>query len=139
MIYPILESIIYTGLCWMLIGYIDAYFSPLVASSAHNVVLGIWVFLFLVRSIVPIIRLRRRKIMVTDQRVILHNAAIRGNWESIPLQDVRDVARKRKDIYLAVAGHDRSIYLPKVPKAKKVVEVLTQLIRVHQAPAPATF
>lgn len=137
MIYPILESIIYTGISWIIIGYVDAHFSLGVAGVVHNMMLVFWLLLLLLRCVLPMIRLRRRKIMVTNQRIILHTAALRGTWESIPLSQVRDVARRRKDIYLAVAGNDRSIYLPKVPKAKRAVEVIEQLIARPQEAAPA--
>lgn len=138
MIYPALESIIITGLCWMAIGYVDANVSFVDPAAIHNILVVLWSVLVLLRCVVPIIRQRNRRIMVTNQRVILRTATFRGTWESIPLDAVRDVARRRKDIFLAVAGHDRSIYLPKVPKAKKVVAVLEDLTAAYR-PTTVTY
>ncbi|MDO4928892.1 MAG: hypothetical protein Q3976_07525 [Corynebacterium sp.] len=133
MIYPALESIIITGLCWMAIGYVDAHVSLVNPAIMHNTLVVLWIILLLLRCVVPIIRQRNRRIMVTNQRVILRTATFRGTWESIPLDAVRDIARRRKGIFLAVAGHDRSIYLPKVPKAKKVVAVLEDVTDAYRA------
>lgn len=82
---------------------------------------GLWAALALWRFALPVLRARKERVIVTDQRVILRAQGIMGASESIPLRAVRHVGRKRKNISLAVSGYQRPIMLANVAKAKHVV------------------
>ncbi|ADL09980.1 hypothetical protein [Corynebacterium pseudotuberculosis] len=119
LIYPVCELLLITGVCWMLIGYLDR--DPQDSVQLRNAVVGLWAALALWRFALPVLRARKERVIVTDQRVILRAQGIMGASESIPLRAVRHVGRKRKNISLAVSGYQRPIMLINVAKAKHVV------------------
>ena len=80
MLFPALELIIITGITWIIIGYMDsdkaAWFLD---TNIRNLMVGIWAALSLWRFVLPTIRLRNRRIMVNDERIIIHSAN-RSRW-----------------------------------------------------------
>ena len=90
MLFPALELIIITGITWIIIGYMDsdkaAWFLD---TNIRNLMVGIWAALSLWRFVLPTIRLRNRRIMVNDERIIIHSATLRPTTHTIPLKSIR--------------------------------------------------
>ncbi|AZA09844.1 hypothetical protein [Corynebacterium pseudopelargi] len=121
LLYPVMELVVITGLCWMGIGWMDrehTFLDP--GPMLRNALVGLWFILVLLRFVLPVIGARRRRIIVTDHRIIARDAGLSSKVESIPLSTVRHVQRRRKDITLSVAGLDHLVLLESVPKAKTV-------------------
>lgn len=128
--FAVLELILITGLGWMAIGYLDR---PDVISTVppelRNAVVLIWLALSTWRFILPVLRSRRRRFMVTDRRVMVRAGRFRARTDSIPLHQIRGINRRRNRISLALAGHERPIFFRDVPRAKKVVTTLDRQLR----------
>ncbi|AZA10848.1 hypothetical protein [Corynebacterium gerontici] len=121
LLYPVLELIVITGVCWMAIGWMDrdqTFLDP--GSLMRNGVVALWFVLVLLRFVLPVVAARRRRIIVTNQRIIARDAGLGSRVDAIYLSSIRHVGRKRKDITLSVAGLDHLVLLESVPKAKLV-------------------
>ena len=119
--YPVLELVVITGLAWMGIGYLDSPNVPwIVDMNLRNGVVGLWAILVVLRFLLPVVRLRRRRLLVTNRRVTIRNAGFRGASYTIPLNAVREVGRRRSTILLSVRGHDRPVLISEVPRTRKV-------------------
>lgn len=120
--FPVLELILITGLSWMGIGYLDR---PDVIAAVplelRNAVVVIWLALITWRFLLPVLRSRRRRFMVTDRRVMVRAGRFGARVDSIPLQQIRGINRRRNRISLALAGYERPLFFKDVPRAKKVV------------------
>lgn len=134
MLFPVLELIIITGICWMGIGYFDRLpdmfgyvpamdFPP----GTRDLILGVWVALGLWRFLLPLIRQRRFRITVTDRKLLVRPSGLRSRYDSIPLSYMQGVQRRRKTLILGVGGQSRPYVVNDVPKVKKVESVLRDL------------
>lgn len=132
--FPVLELILVTGLSWMLVGWLDRP-DMVVDPQLRNTVVLIWAVLALWRFALPLLKARRRRFVVTDRRIVVRAGTLRGRTDSIPLQDIRSVTRRRSGITLAVSGYDRPLHFPDVPRAKKV----TQMIESSLPPRPMIY
>ncbi|QPK78704.1 hypothetical protein G7Y31_09155 [Corynebacterium lizhenjunii] len=121
LVFPALELMLITGLCWMAIGWLDAQWGEV---QVRNAVVVLWAGLGLWRGVLPVFRARRRRFMVTNTRVIARNGK---QVDSIPLHDIAGVRRRRGGISLAIRGYERPLYYPEVPKAKKIERTIEQL------------
>ncbi|MDY5785252.1 MULTISPECIES: PH domain-containing protein [unclassified Corynebacterium] len=125
LIFPLLELIVVTGLCWMAIGWMDVNG---IDAIFRNAVVGLWALLALLRFVMPVARSRRRRFTVTNRRVIARGGA--GRADSIPLQQIHSARTARGGVSLAVYGFERPLHYADVGKAKKVQRVLNaQLAR----------
>lgn len=121
LLYPVVELIVITGLCWMGIGWMDRDETTLDPGMfVRNGLVALWFVLVLLRFVLPVIAARRRRIIVTDQRIIARDAGLGSGVDSIYLSSIHHVGRKRRDITLSVAGLDHLVLLESVPKAKSV-------------------
>lgn len=134
MLFPVLELIIITGVCWMAVGYFDRLpdmFGYIPATDfppgTRDLILGIWVVLSLWRFGLPLLRQRRYRITVTDRKLLVRPSGLRSRYDSIPLSYMHAVQRRRKTLILGVGGQSRPYVLNNVPKAKKVESVLKDL------------
>ena len=125
LIFPFLELIIITGLCWIAIGWMDA---GMVDSAIRNAVVGVWAVLALWRFVLPLIRQRRQRFMVTNKRVIFVPGG-RGRTESIPLMQIRGVRKRRGGIDIGVLGYGVPVRFPDVGKAKRVQALIEGQLR----------
>lgn len=126
---PVCELLLITGLCWMGIGFLDkSALDPNNDPTMRNGVVLLWAVLSCWRFALPVVRARKERIIVTNQRIILRAPGLMGAKESIPFHAVRYIGRIRKNISLAVAGYSRPILLPNVAKAKYVVNEIEQHI-----------
>lgn len=123
--FPTLELILVTGLSWMLIGWLD---QPGMDTDPQlrNAVLLVWLLLAVWRFVLPLLKARRRRFVVTDQRLVVRAGEFGSRTDSIPFQDIRSVQRRRNGIFLAIIGYDRPLYFPDVPRAKRVAAMIEE-------------
>lgn len=130
-VFPFLETLATTGLVWIAIGYLDnphtVSFEPIV----RNVLVAVWALLLLFRFIMPVIRARRKRFILTNHRIIARGPGLRAGVDSIPLRQVRSARRYRGGISVALYGHDRPLYFPEIPKARKVEALISQSLTHH--------
>lgn len=116
LVFPFLELIIATALSWMVVGWMD---TAGVDAGIRNAVVGIWFLIVLWRFVLPLIRLRRQRFVVTNKRVLFVLGG-RGRTESIPLMQIRGVRRRRGGIDIVVLGYGEAVHFPDVGRAKRV-------------------
>lgn len=129
LIFPMLELITITGLAWIVIGYMDsANAAWFITPQLRNGFVGIWALLALWRFVLPVIRLRNRRVIVTDERITIRSAGLRAQTNTIPLHAVREVGRKHNTLYLRVAGQPQPIMVPDVACARRVQAEIESVI-----------
>lgn len=116
LVFPFLELIIATALSWMVVGWMD---TAGVDAGIRNAVVGIWFLIVLWRFVLPLIRLRRQRFVVTNKRVLFVPGG-RGRTESIPLMQIRGVRRRRGGLDIGVLGYGEAVHFPDVGRAKRV-------------------
>lgn len=123
--YPAMILILITALCWMGIGFIDQPQPNVVIDTGmRNLFVGLWALLAVWFFVRPVLKLRRKRVILTDRRLILRASGFSGYSESIPLGAIRMVGRKGSTITLGVHGYGRMIAIPDVPKARKVADLI---------------
>ena len=125
LIFPFLELIIATALSWMLIGWMDA---SGVDVGIRNAVVGIWFLIVLWRFVLPLIRLRRQRFVVTNKRVLFVPGG-RGRTESIPLMQIRGVRRRRGGLDIGVLGYGEAVHFDDVGRSKRVQALIEEQLR----------
>lgn len=120
MLYPFLEVLIITALSWMLIGWMDRP-ENMIDPQLRNIMVLIWLLLVLWRFIVPLIRTRRQRFMVTNKRVVVKQGRA---TESIPLAQISGARRYRGGINIGVYGYAQPVYFPEVGRVKRVEELI---------------
>ena len=141
MLFPALELIIITGITWIIIVYMDsdkaAWFLD---TNIRNLMVGIWAALSLWRFVLPTIRLRNRRIMVNDERIIIHSATLRPTTHTIPLKFIRAVNRKRNELILTVIGQPQPVVLRDVAYSRRVQEeMLAAMDRTPERQEQASY
>ncbi|MEX3507015.1 hypothetical protein VVR85_06390 [Corynebacterium sp. LK2590] len=131
LVFPLLELILITGVCWIAIGWLDAQGADL---RLRNALVVLWGALSVWRFVLPVIRSRRKRFIVTDRRVIARAARLGGRTDSIPLRDIVGARRRRGGISLAIRGYDQTLYFPDVPKTKKVEAAIGDQLRALRSP-----
>ncbi len=126
--FPFLELLLITALCWMAVGFMDQPGSAWDVNLRNGVV-GLWLALSAWRFGLPVIRARRRRFIVTDQRVIARSGTLRSRVDSIPFHQIHSVRRRRRGISIAVYGYDRPIFFEDVPKTKRVEKMIGASLR----------
>ena len=124
LVFPLLETIVLTGVCWMAVGWMDVQD---IAAGFRNFVVGLWVLLVGLRFVTPVIASRRNRFVLTDRRVLARSG--RGGADSIPLQQIHSARRSRGGLSLAVYGYEHPLHYPAVGKAKKVEKLLNGQLR----------
>ncbi|RNE48778.1 hypothetical protein [Corynebacterium alimapuense] len=130
--FPVLELILITGLCWMAIGWLDRP-EQLVDIRLRNSVVWVWAALATWRFVLPLLRSRRRRFMLTDRRLIVRAEGFRAPVDSIPLRDIRTIQRRRNAISLSIQGLPRPLYFSGIPRAKKVTSLIESSLPPTQA------
>ena len=121
---PVVELLVLTGVFWIGVGYLDRD----VYGEGYwwrNLVVLAWALCVLWRFVLPLIKQRRRRFVVTDTEIRMRNAGLFSRTVTIPLPAVRGAGRYRNMITL----HTRSgpVYVEGVPKAKKITDTINQL------------
>lgn len=128
--YPVVELTLITGLFWMGIGFVDAPQPAVVIDTGmRNIIVGLWAIMVLWRFVVPVLSARRRRLILTDRRLILRAPGLSGYSESIPLGAVRHVGRRGKTILLSVQGYDRYVSIPDIPRSRRVADLIESSLR----------
>lgn len=128
LVFPLLELILITGVVWIAIGWADVnVFNPLV----HNGLVILWGLLAAWRFLLPVVRARRKRFIVTNQRVIAREGK---RMASVPLGDIAGVRRRRGGISLAIRGYDRAMYFPELPKNRKLERVIDDAVQEYRDP-----
>ncbi|MBZ8176846.1 hypothetical protein GP475_03080 [Corynebacterium poyangense] len=123
MVFPVLELVAMTGIFWIGIGWLDRGIVA-VDMQQRNLVVLLWMALVVWRFIVPLLRSRRQRFILTNHRILVRAPKLRAPLDSIALRDVRGAARRRGGISLAVAGYRRPMFFPQIPRAKKVAAMI---------------
>ena len=127
LVVPLAELVLISGLSWLAVGWIDAngqtYVGPAEVALAHNIVVAIFLILSLWRFVVPVVRRGQDRVQVTNRRVVITAG---GRAQSFPLADIRGVRRRGRRLLISAAGYDRAIATPKVGKARKVEQLISQ-------------
>ena len=126
--FPLLELILITGVAWIAIGWADVnIFNPLV----HNGLVVLWGVLAAWRFLLPLVRARRKRFIVTNQRVIAREGK---RTASVPMGDIAGVRRRRGGISLAIRGYDRAMYFPELPKNRKLERIIDDAVQEYRDP-----
>lgn len=134
---PVLELIVLTGLAWMGIGWMDVNGVPSIAGitpgdypTVRNGLVGLWAIMILWRFVLPVIRQRRKRFIVTNQRIIARTGSLGGRADNIWLGDILTARRRRGGISLAIRGYEHGIFVPDVAKNKQIEKLIQrQLLR----------
>lgn len=119
MVFPLLELVVITAVCWMAIGWMDA---NVAAPAARNLIVAVWAVVGLIRFLWPLAVSRRRRFIVTNHRVLARSR--RGAVDSIPFSQIHSAHRDRGGIMIAVYGFDRPLYFPEVGRSRGVEKLL---------------
>lgn len=122
--FPVVESLLATALCWMAIGYVDREWNP----QLHNLIVAVWALILVWRLVLPLVRRRRQRFALTTERIIVRGQGLRTREDSIPLHQVVGATKRRKGLYVDVAGMSRPLVFDGVPRAKKVTAEINQLV-----------
>lgn len=125
LIFPLLELVVLTGISWIAIGWMDA--TPEIPPVLRNLIVALWVLIVLWRFLVPLLRTRRRRFIVTDRRVLARGRS--GSVDSIPLRQINSVRRSRGGIDLGIYGFGSPIHFEHVGKSRQVEKVLHSRLR----------
>lgn len=125
LLFPAVEALFLTMVCWIAIGWADAQTLP----DLHNGIVALWFFLLMWRLVLPILRARRQRFALTNQRIIVRAPGFGTREDTIPLTHVRRAYRRRGQLYLDVAGFSQPMIFRDVPRPKKVAEEINYLVR----------
>ncbi|MCS4491483.1 MULTISPECIES: hypothetical protein [unclassified Corynebacterium] len=127
--FPLLEILTVTGLAWMAIGYLDRpELSGTYDPKIRNLIVLMWAGVVVFRLVTKIVTLRRRRIIVTEHRLLLREAGWTSSIFSAPIEQVQAVDRHRNTIRLMLRGQQRAFSMTHVPQARRVFAVLEDLI-----------
>ncbi|KAA8723440.1 PH domain-containing protein [Corynebacterium spheniscorum] len=127
LLYPAMELVLWTGLCWIALGWLFQQGSP---ELHRTLVLILWLVLVAWRFLLPYIHNRREIFRVTDHRIITRGGKLGTRMESIPLEWISAVRRKRSTVYIWIINRPQPLAFYRVPKAKAVCERISSLTGV---------
>ncbi|QTH60362.1 hypothetical protein J5O04_04350 [Corynebacterium hindlerae] len=122
--FPVIESLFLTTVCWIAIGWADAQGIP----DLHNGIVVLWGLLMLWRLLVPVLRSRRQRFALTDERLIVRAPSFGAREDSIPLAYVQGAYKKRGALCVDVTGMTQPLVFRDVPRAKKLATEINQLV-----------
>src|SRR5699024_3402472 len=135
LLWPVLELILITGICWIAISWLDLQVNNQGLDVAlRNAVVALWAGLSLWRFVLPATRLSRKLFNITNERVSARAASLLEQTDLIPLHDIVGVRRRHSGISLAIRGYDRVIHFPDVPKTKRIEKLLNQQLSELASP-----
>lgn len=128
LVWPLLELMVITGVCWLLIGFID---SPAIApgdmQSVRQLLIIAWPLLVFWRVARPVLRWLGERFVLTDRRIILRRGVLRPQVMSIDLRSVRAVNRKGGVLYLHTRSYGPPLAVEDVPSTRKVAKLVSRL------------
>ncbi|WIM68244.1 hypothetical protein QP027_02250 [Corynebacterium breve] len=126
--FPFLELVLITGLLWIVVGFMDQP-GQVIDMQLRNGVVLLWAFLAFWRFVLPLMRSRRQRFVVTNKRVLARTGSLKPRVDSIPLQQIHSARRYKGGISIAVYGLDRPVYFPNVGRTKRVEQALREPVR----------
>lgn len=123
LVFPLLELILITGISWIAIGWMDV--TTTVPLALRNGVVVLWLVLSVWRFVVPVVRGRRRRFIVTDRRVLARGGT--GKVDSIPHSQIHSARRAGGGVNLTVYGFPRPIRFDQVGKTRQVERLINSL------------
>ncbi|WP_394282169.1 hypothetical protein [Corynebacterium sp.] len=128
LVFPFLELLLITGVAWIVIGFMDQP-GTYVNMQLRNAVVLVWAALGVWRFVLPLVRSRRQRFVVTNKRILARSGELRPRVDSIPLGQIHSVRRHKGGISVAIYGFDRPVYFPHVGRAKRVEQILRRTPR----------
>ncbi|MBC2682129.1 hypothetical protein [Corynebacterium anserum] len=154
-LFPVLEFIVITGLVWLGIGLIDAYFDKvavahfgvaytppslvakllphdqtlMVLTWLRRLLLIAWAWLAWTRCIRHLIFRSRTRMVLTDRRLITASGHVRSEICEVPLEHIVDARHRGSDVAVYTIGARLPLVLHNVPQAKKFARLLRKQIR----------
>ncbi|PRQ10803.1 hypothetical protein C1Y63_09675 [Corynebacterium sp. 13CS0277] len=135
--YLVLRAILLTGLVWIGVGFIDNYllaggytfdgttFPPNDgALLLRRGLLVAWAVLMVTALVIPVWKQQRRRIIVSDRRLLVRSPGFAGAVMDVPLDQILGVARQGSDVQVRILGARRPLVIAKAPKAKRFAESL---------------
>lgn len=122
MVFPLLELIVITGVSWIAIGWMDV--TPGIEPVIRNAVVLLWALLVLWRFVVPLVRNRRRRVIVTDKRLLARGRT--GAVDSIPHRQIHSARRDNGGLTVAIYGYERPIHFEQVGKVRQVERLINE-------------
>lgn len=128
LVWPLLELMVVTGVCWLLIGFIDG---PAIAAGdmqgVRQLLMIAWVVLVAWRVAKPVLGWLGERFVLTDRRIILRRGILRPQVVSIDLRSVRAVNRKGGVLYLQTRSFGPPLAVEDIPSSRKVARMVSQL------------
>ena len=139
--YVVLRAVLVTGVIAIAVGYLDAHFGADVgadptAAFFRQLLLGLWAIVMLFGLVLPVVKKQRRRIIVSDRRLLLRAPGLRGAVTDIPLENILGVTRHGQDVHVQVLGSRRPLVIQRVPKAKKFCESVEVLAAHSRSRVP---
>ena len=122
LVFPLLEVIVITGVCWMAAGWMDANG---VGPLARNLVIAVWAVVAVTRFLWPLAVSRRRRFVVTDRRVLARGRS--GKVDSIPHAQIHSAQRDAGGLNITVYGFPRPIRFDQVGRTRQVEKLINSL------------
>lgn len=141
--FPVLETILLTAVFFGGLGVVDRY--EIAAALGTNaaplrlILLGCWAVGVIWRLVVPLWRSRRRRVLVTDQRLVARPARITGRADTIGCAYIQGAARTRGGrVAVTVVGSATPIILDQVPRPKRLAQVIAAQAQHASTRVPPT-
>ena len=131
MVFPFLEMIAATGVLWIIIGWFDATdagrygVGPLhLPPEWRNGFVFLWVVLVIWRFVLPLLRKRRRRMIVTDRRIIFRADGFRSRPRSLAMSAVTWAEKERGGLAVYLQDSDLPVYYGGLPKIRKIARMI---------------
>ncbi|MGI0541410.1 hypothetical protein KIP68_03715 [Corynebacterium aquatimens] len=127
MVRPILEVLAATALFWLAIGFLDRP-STGVDVLIRNCVVAAWAIVVLWRFLLPLLRTRGQRFVVTNRRIVALSGTS-NKVDSIPLAQIRSVHCYRGGLNVGLIGYPAPVYFKKVGRVRRVEELINRQLQ----------
>lgn len=128
LLWPLLELMAITGVCWLLVGLIDG---PHLAAGEFGVlrtlVMLIWLALIGLRVVRPVLAWLGERLVITQHRILLRRGFFSPRVVAIDLRSIRAVDRRGSVVYLHTHPNAAPLALMDVPGSKKVARLVSRI------------
>lgn len=127
-VWPFLELMAITGLCWLTIGFMDnAVNAASDFGSARMLVVIAWLVLVAWRVGLPVLHWLGERFVLTNRRILVRRGLLRRRVTSIDLLSVMYVARNGSTLILETSPFGQRIAIVDVPSSRKVAKMVNRL------------
>ena len=131
MVFPFLEMIVVTGVLWIIIGWFDAAdagrygVGPLhLPPEWRNGFVLLWAVLVLWRFLLPLLRKRRRRMIVTDRRIIFRGDGFRARPRTLSMSAVTWAEKERGLLAVYLRDSDVPVCYRGLPKVRRIARII---------------